>query len=86
MATTILVKTGYVTLAIPYTDKRVSALADLMENSTQVNTDWHGNMTSAAKPDHERFTFSVVRQEIPVYVKPMPESEPETDEDGTENN
>ena len=34
MATTILVKTGYVTLAIPYTDKRISALADLMENST----------------------------------------------------
>ena len=86
MATTILVKTGYVTLAIPYTDKRVSALADLMENSTQVNTDWNGNISGAVDPDSERFTFSVVRQEIPVYVKPMPESEPETDEDGTENN
>ena len=85
MATTILVKTGYVTLAIPYADKRVSALTDLMENSTQVNTDWHGNMTSAAKPDSERFTFSVVSQEIPVYVEPTTEPEHETDEVGEEN-
>ena len=83
MATTILVKTGYVTLAIPYTDKRISALADLMENSTQVETDWRGNVTGAAKPDSERISFAVVQQEIPVYVEPEPE--PETDEVGTEN-
>ncbi len=79
MATTILVKTGYVTLAIPYTDKRISALADLMENATQINTDWHGNITSATEPDHERFTFSVVRQDIPVYVAPEPEPKNETE-------
>lgn len=75
MATTIIIKNGYNTLAIPYSDKRVAALVDLMENATQVNVDWNGNITGATEPDSERFTFVVVRQEIPVYVPPQPETE-----------
>lgn len=50
MATTILIKLGYTNLAIPYSDKRVSALVDLLENVTQVKLNWHDNIVEAINP------------------------------------
>lgn len=81
--TTILLSLGYNTFAIPYSDKRVAAIADLMQASTQVSTDYRGNMTAAHAPDVDGLSFRVVQQDIPVYGEPT--VTPINSNDETEN-
>lgn len=77
MATTIIIKHGYSSLAMPYSTARVEALTDLMENSTPVDIGWSGEMKAVDPETAKELSFSVVSQDIPVYVPPTPESEPE---------
>ena len=71
--TTIILSLGYATFAMPYTDKRVAAIADLMAASTRVNLDYRGNMTTALPEDDpsDMLSFHVVQQDIPVYEAPI---------------
>lgn len=77
MATTIIIKHGYSNLAIPYSAARVAALADLMENSVAVDLGWNGEMKAIDPETAKELSFSVVSQDIPVYVPPTPEPETE---------
>ena len=86
MPTTIIIKHGYYNMAIPYSASRVAALADLMENSVAVDLGWKGEMKAIDPETAKELSFSVVSQEIPVYVPPTPEPEPEAEtEDGPVN-
>ena len=80
MTTTIIIKHGYTSLAIPYSAARVEALADLMENSTPVDIGWSGEMKAIDPETAKELSFSVVSQEIPVYVAPQHEPENENNE------
>lgn len=77
--TTIVVKVGYRNFALPYTDRRAAAIADLMSSATLVGVNFSGELY--AMPQDETMAFSVVQQDIPVYVEPT--NEPSNDE--TEN-
>lgn len=87
MATTIIIKHGYTHLAIPYSTARVEGLTDLMENSTPVDIGWSGEMKAVDPETAKELSFSVVSQDIPVYVPPTPVTETETNEtlDGSED-
>ena len=74
MATTIIIKHGYISLAIPYSTARVEALTDLMENSTPIDVSWSGEMKAVAPETAKELSFLVVSQEIPVYVSPETET------------
>lgn len=63
--TTILLRIGFRNFAIPYSDKRAAALADLITAATRVDVDYHGRMTDVQTEDPEDFTFYVLRQDIP---------------------
>ena len=78
MTTTIIIKHGYPSLAIPYSAARVEALTDLMENSTPIDVGWSGEMKATDPETARELSFSVVSQDIPVYVPPTPA--PETNE------
>lgn len=80
MATTIIIKHGYTSLAIPYSAARVEALTDLMENSTPIDVGWSGEMKAIDPETAKELSFSVVSQDIPVYVAPQPETETEANE------
>ena len=80
MPTTIIIKHGYTHLAIPYSAARVAALTDLMENSTSIDVGWSGEMKAIDPETAKELSFSVVSQDIPVYVPPTPEPETETTE------
>lgn len=77
-STTIIMRIGYTHLAIPYTNARIAALTDFMENCSHVSLDWDGKMKPVAPEDVKDILFSVIQQDIPVYIAPI---ETETNEE-----